>query len=545
MSSGDTALIVPAVVHSQIEDSLARHGNNYEVTEMPVVTQGTIDDNGKRSICRIEDVLAMQSVSRPDETALEFGDVCVSFTELYKRATEFATRLSAAGVRPGDRVPIYLDKGIEFVVAIYGAWFAGAVAIPLNDALIAGQVRFIVDNSGAKLLVSRKSRLRRARYSPVKDIQIIDVDTSNNVNPHFAIASEKSNYDSLATILYTSGSTGKPKGIMISHDNLIAGAEIVTRYLGIHSGDKLISVLPFGFDYGLNQLLGAVFTGATLVLQRSNLPADICRTLEEKQISVMAAVPPLWNQLSQRYSPFLQSPLPALRLITNTGGVFPIELVRTFRSAHPAMDIVLMYGLSEAFRSTYLPPEEAERRPGSIGIPIPQTELFVVDETGNCCPPGEVGELVHRGPTVALGYWQAPEATAATFRSCPALTGNDSERVVFSGDLVYQDTDGYFYFSGRRDQLIKCLGYRVSADEIEELLLSCELIEEAAVTTEPDAQRGSAIVAHIVPSSPDIDESELAAYARRAMPVYMRPVRFEFREDLPRTSSGKIDRTVL
>lgn len=494
---------------------------------------------------RIGDVLAYQARTRPRETAIETSNAELSYADLQRRALALAERLVDSGVAPGDRVPIYLDKSIDYVCALYAVWHAGAVAIPVNETLMPRQLQHIVQDSGAELVLSSSQRVRRTKLSEYNDLTVFLVDTESDRSRPATSLQARLNAGGLAAILYTSGSTGKPKGIMISHSNLIAGSEIVAEYLGIRSDDKLISILPFGFDYGLNQLMVAMLTGATLFLQRSHLPADICRSLQEKHITVMAAVPPLWIQLSQPHSPFMKADFPALRLITNTGGVFPVELVKSFRTSHPQLQIFLMYGLSEAFRSSYLPPEQVETRPGSIGIAIPRTELYVVDEDGQECDANEIGELVHKGPTVAMGYWEAPEATAQTFRTCPGITGNDHERVVYSGDLVYRDDEGFLYFSGRRDQLIKSLGYRVSVEEIEENLLACDLVHDVAVTSVPDRERGSAIIAHVVPTSAAVTETQLSSFARRSMPAYMRPVKMFLYEKLPATSSGKIDRKEL
>jgi amino acid adenylation domain-containing protein len=494
---------------------------------------------------RIESVLSCQRRKRGKHPALEYRSEQLSYGELYDASVAFADRLAAAGVQHGDRVPIYLDKSFDYIIALYGVWLAGGIAIPINEALVPAQVMHIIRDSRSKVLVSSAARMYKTKMQDPDGVTVLKVEEDPHEAPTVRRREPPRGEDTPAAILYTSGSTGKPKGIVISHANLVAGSDIVTEYLGITEDDRLLSILPFGFDYGLNQLLGSVYKGATLVLQRSHLPADICRTLVEKAVTVMAAVPPLWIQLAQRHSPFLGADLPDLRMITNTGGVFPVDLTKAFREAHPHLKIVLMYGLSEAFRSTYLPPEEIDRRPGSIGIAIPRTELHVLDEELNPCPPHVKGELVHRGPTVALGYWEAPEATAACFRTCPQITGSEEERVVFSGDLVHRDEEGFLYFAGRRDQLIKSMGYRISVDEVEELLLGSERIAEVAVKGEADPDRGMAIIAHVVPSAPEVDESELRAYARKVLPTYMQPKGFVLTDHLPRTSSGKLNRKEL
>jgi amino acid adenylation domain-containing protein len=439
-------------------------------------------------------------------------------------------------------VSIYLEKSLEAAVALYGVWTAGGVAVPVNEGLRSAQVEHIVTDSGSRLFITHPRKLATLEPGTLGDVPAVEVDIDRRAErPQQALPGG----DTPAAILYTSGSTGRPKGILISHGNLLAGARIVIEYLGIQEDERLLSVLPFSFDYGLNQLLTAVQQGATLYLQRSPLPADICRALDRHQITALAAVPTLWIQLMQRHSPLRSLQLPHLRYITNSGGVFPVDLVEQYRSHLPHVRIYLMYGLSEAFRSTYLPPEEVDHRPASMGRAIPETEILVVDADGRECGPDEAGELVHAGPTVALGYWNRPEATAAVYRRHP-LRPQSAERVVYSGDLVRRDREGFLYFVGRRDQQIKSHGFRVSPEEVEEILHRSGLVAEAVVRGVPDEIAGQAIEAHVVPRAPDGFTSEaLLAYCAGVMPRYMLPKRIEVHANLPRTSSGKVDRKAV
>jgi acyl-CoA synthetase (AMP-forming)/AMP-acid ligase II len=351
----------------------------------------------------------------------------------------------------------------------------------------------------------------------------------------------------LAMIIYTSGSTGMPKGIMLSHEGLVAGAQTVADYLDLSERDVLISLLPFTFDYGLNQLLTSLLVGGTLVVQRSMLPADICRTLARERVTGMAGVPLLWLQLAERWSPFLQTQLPDLRYMTNSGGTFPRRLIEPFRRAHPRASLYLMYGLTEAFRSTFLPPQEVETRPESIGRAIPNVEILVVDEQGRACAADQAGELVHRGAHVALGYWRDPEATARVFRPHPLQEAGCGavETVVFSGDVVRRDAEGYLYFVGRRDQMIKSMGVRVSPEEVEHYLQASGLLSAVAVFAVPRDEQ-PAIVAAVQPSEPESFRVELLeAFCAREMPEYMRPAVIWSVSEMPRTSSGKPDRPRL
>jgi acyl-CoA ligase (AMP-forming) (exosortase A-associated) len=489
---------------------------------------------------RIEEPLLEQANRSPHKPVIVEGDRSCSYDELAARARHLAAQLHRRGLEPGDRVSIYLDKTTSSVVALYGVWLAGGVAVPVNEGLRSRQVEHIVRHSESRRFISDPRKVARLDPSATTGADVIEVDESV---ARAWTPPARHGGPGPAAILYTSGSTGRPKGILLSHENLLAGTRIVARYLEIRHDERIISILPLSFDYGLNQLLTAVATGATLFLQRSHFPADIHRSLARYEITGMAGVPPLWKQLLTEGSPLTQEALPHLRYITNSGGAFPTELVAHCRRVLPSTRLYLMYGLSEAFRSTYLPPVELERRPGSMGRAIPETEIHVLDEHGRECRPGEVGELVHRGPTVALGYWRDPEATEQVFRRPPFAATAPDERVVYSGDLVRRDEDGYLYFIGRRDQLIKCQGYRVSSDEVEETIFASGLVAEVVVHGVPDPVSGQAIVAHVVPRpGGDFSEQELLAYCRREMPAYMVPRAVRAHAELPRTASGKIDR---
>ena len=473
------------------------------------------------------------------------GERRLDHRTLALRALRFAHQLACNGIEPGDRVAIYLDHVTEAVVAFYGTWIAGGVVVPINHQLKCPQVAHILQSSGARVLVSAPRKLGELDEATLAGIQSMVVSELDGRGEERASAFQETleGGDVPAAILYTSGSTGLPKGILLSHENLVAGARIVSSYLGIRRDERILSVLPFSFDYGLNQLLTAVQLGCTLVLQRSHFPADVLRTLAQQRITALAGVPSLWAQLVRASARRLE--LPHLRYMTNSGGVFSTELVRRYRQALPHVRIFLMYGLSEAFRSTYLPPEELEHRPDSIGKAIPETEILVLDEEGRPCAPGQVGELVHRGPTVALGYWNDWKTTARVFRPDP--TDPLAERpVVYSGDLVKRDEEGFIYFVGRRDQLIKSHGYRISPDEVESLIQSTRLVSEVAVHAIPDELSGAVIVAHVIPADPArFTTSALLEHCRACMPPYMIPRTIEVHDAFPRTTSGKIDRAAL
>lgn len=489
---------------------------------------------------RIEEPLLAAAARTGRTTAVIDGARSFSYEWLVERADAFAATLVNRGLVAGDRVSFYMEKCTEAIVALYGTWTAGGVAVPISDSLVSRQVEYIVRHSGSRFFVSDARHLRRVQARALDGIAVIDTGlTDNTGRPSF----RPSVGDVPAAILYTSGSTGLPKGILVSHANLLAGARIVSDYLRIAGDERIISIPPFSFDYGLNQLLTAVRCGATLVLQRSPLPADICRTLVAHEVTAMAAVPPLWIQLLQRTSPFPQTSFPHLRYITNTGGKLPTEAVRQLRRILPHVRIYLMYGLSEAFRSTYLPPEEVDNRPDSIGKAIPECEVLVVSSEGRRCQPGEVGELVHCGPTVALGYWNDAESTAKVFRQHPFDPSRSDERVVYSGDLVTSDEEGFLYYIGRRDHLIKSQGYRISPTEVEDIVFETGCVREVVARGEPDPVAGAVVVVHCVPRDPEtFSPQAVLDHCRREMPRYMVPRRLYVHESFPRTASGKIDR---
>jgi amino acid adenylation domain-containing protein len=487
------------------------------------------------------DLLSPQSIAAiTDKVAIVDGARRVTYADLLRRAERHGALLQEAGIRKGDRVVIFLQRSVEAVVALFGTWFAGGVAVIANDRLRSQQVHHIVQHSEASCVVTDDRQLRSVPRFPCARIINIDRELPPERGSREPIAATD-----LALLIYTSGSTGLPKGVMLSHGNLVSGARIVSRYLNLTERDVILSVLPFSFDYGLNQLLTALSVGGTLVVQHSMFPRDISNTLLRERITGLAGVPVFWVHLSGRYSPFLKTTYPDLRYMTNSGGRFPEALVRQVRAAHPQTQIYLMYGLTEAFRSTYLPPDQVDRRPSSMGKAIPEVDILVINDRGTPCRPGEVGELVHCGANVSLGYWRDPETTALMFRPHPLRQNaeGDAERVVFSGDLVTLDADGYLYYVGRKDKQFKSRGVRVSPEEIERCILSSALVSQVVSFAVPRDDGDNDIVAAVIPADRSrFHEAALDVFCRNEMPEYMWPRVVWAMEAFPLTSSGKPDR---
>ncbi len=479
------------------------------------------------------------------------GERTLTYGELAAASRRCAGALRRAGLQRGDRVVLVLPKSLEECWAIFGTSRASGVFVPVNTLLRGPQIRHIVADSGARLVIT-SAALRGDVAAALAGLDGVAILVAPDLlgNGHDAAGEHAPTGDEaepcigedLAAILYTSGSTGMPKGVMLTHRNLLAGTRIVRTYLGITGSDRILSILPFSFDYGLNQLLTAVEQGALTVLFSFKLGDDIVRALKEHAITGLAGVPTIWAILTRAAPSLARTPLPALRYVTNSGGRVPQETVRLLRERLPQTRIFLMYGLTEAFRSTYLPPEEVDRRPTSIGKAIPECEIFAVTRDGQRAKPGEPGILVHRGPTVSRGYWNRPEDTARVLKPhpfCPAAEGG--EVVCYSGDLVVQDEDGYFSFVGRDDAMIKSSGYRISPTEVEEAIMATGLFRHVAVIGLPDAFAGQIVHAVAVAASPSIDPAAVLRTLAADLPQYMVPRAIELVDALPVTGNGKVD----
>ena len=350
----------------------------------------------------------------------------------------------------------------------------------------------------------------------------------------------------IASIFYTSGSTGMPKGVVLSHRNMIVGAESVSTYLENTSDDRILSVIPLSFDVGLNQLTTAFLLGATAVLMNYLLPRDVIRQAIKHKITGITCVPPLWIQLVDLDWP--EEAVKSIRYIATTGGRMPVPVTRKFQKVLPKSDIYLMYGLTEAFRSTYLPPSEVNRIPNSIGKAIPNAEIMVVREDGTICDVNEPGELVHRGALVGLGYWNNSERTNERYRPAPGQVEGlpNAEIAVWSGDTVKKDKDGYLYFVGRRDEMIKTAGYRVSPTELEETIYASGLMHEICAIAVEDDKLGHVIWIVLSPKEDvGLDKDKIIAFCRLELPSYMVPQRIIEWSELPKNANGKVDRKAI
>ena len=472
-----------------------------------------------------------------DHIALVERQEKTTFDDLVRRAAEIRKTLVDAGVGPGAVCAVLARAPRDAAAGFFAILAAGAIGINLNELYRTRQIEFVLSHSGARaLLVSRD--VLKALPRPIQTTaRIIVLEEIAPTDSPFEVM--ECAPTAPAQVTYTSGSTGRPKGVLMSHENLWAGVRVVADYLGLRNDDRIAGLLPFSFVYGFNQLTTSLFVGATLVVERSTLTQEIVATLRRECVSVLAAVPPLWQQLLG-VAAFRDQPLDALRVMTNAGGRLPPSSVQALRRAQPQARLFLMYGLTEVFRSTYLAPEEVDSHPDSMGRAVPESTVYVIDEKGEVTKPGEVGELLHGGPSVAIGYVNDPEATASVFRPNPFFHPGEPPRVVYSGDLVRRDDEGRLYYVGRRDRMIKTMGYRVSPDEICDVIQASGFVADAAVFSEPDVQRGQQIVGCVVLHSEGTLD-QLRRFCGVELPRYMQPARYVVLPEIPRNASGKHD----
>ncbi|MEH3159257.1 MAG: AMP-binding protein [Sphingomonas taxi] len=461
-----------------------------------------------------------------------------TFAELEAAVASVAGWLEAQGLPDGARVATWLPKTVVACVMPLAVARAGLVHVPVNPALRRAQVAHILADSGAALLVTHGARAATLADGNVPErCRVVEEGLVPLADP--GPGRSAADPEELAAILYTSGSTGRPKGVMLSHANLWLGAVSVAYYLRLGAQDRVLGVLPLSFDYGQNQLLSAWYAGAAVAPLDYLTPRDVVKAVERVEVTTLAGVPPLWVQL-------LEADWPAetaarLRRLTNSGGALTERLVRGLRKRFPQAEVVAMYGLTEAFRSTWLDPALIDAHPDAMGRAIPFAEVMAVKPDGSRAI-GEPGELVHAGPLVAQGYWRDPERTAARFRPAPAWAASGGP-AVWSGDTVIEGADGLFRFVGRDDEMIKTAGNRISPLEIEEAVLAGDEAREAVAVGVPDPRLGQGIV--VVLAGDAAREEALRARLRGLLPSFMQPVRYDWRDALPRNANGKLDRAAI
>lgn len=503
----------------------------------------------------IQEVLARASRDTPEGEALVCGERRLSFADVDEASSRLAVFLKSNGVASGDRVGIFSHKCIEEVIALFAIAKAGGVFVPINPHFLEGQLAHVVADCGLSTLFASnfKAEVINRAYPERSPLARI-ISFSREIRLHGGTAAALSHLgtilaetpaaplpapafdDAVAAVIYTSGSTGMPKGVIVTHKILHDSTTASAVVLENRPDDRLISVSPFAFDGALSQLFTAFHAGGTLVLQPSTFPADIAGTLRDERITGFHGVPSLWMTLLSRHSPFPGRAYPELRYISIIGERFPEKPLRELRRILPEAAFYMMYGTTEAFRSTWLPPDEFETRMGSCGIPFPGVEISIVGGDDSPLPPGEKGEIVHRGAFVSPGYWNDPDATARTFRG----------GALHTGDLGRLDGDGYLYFAGRMDGMIKAHGFRASPEEIEDCLLGIDGIREAAVTGIAGGKSGDLIKAVLSADEPSaFSEKEIREHCRKRLPYYMIPQVIEIRAELPRTASQKVDRSNL
>ena len=507
----------------------------------------------------VQDSLYTSAQRLPDKTALVCQERRLSYAQLDTMTNQLGNALVEAGVRRGDRVVLFLDNSVEAVVGIFAVLKAGGVFVVVHPTTKRDKLAFILNNCQARILIfdSSKVSIVDALLPDVPSLAACvscgrQADEVAEQHKHWvSLNAVLSTYPDhpppqvvitrdLACLIYTSGSTGFPKGVMSDHRNVVFAARSIITYLENTQDDIVICALPFSFDYGLYQLLMTFQFGGTLVVERGFVfPAAVLKRMETERVTGLPIVPTMMATLLQM--DLSKYDLSRLRYVTNTAAALPPSHIAEFRRRFPGVKLFSMYGLTETKRTLYLPPEQLKVRPDSVGIAIPGTEVWIEDEAGNRLGPGETGELVIRGEHVMRGYWGDPSATDERYRPGP-LPG---ERVCYSGDLFSMDDEGYLYFRGRKDDIIKCRGEKVAPKEIENVLYQLPGVVEAAVVGIPDPLLGQAVKAFVVSQDEQLTESDVLAHCRAYLEDLLVPQLVEFRDQLPKTHSGKIKKQGL
>jgi len=509
----------------------------------------------------VQDFLHNSAATKPEKVALVCGNQRLTYGQLEAMANRLGNALKAQGVKAGDRVGIYLSNSVEAVVSIFGVLKAGGVFVSVNRPMKPEKLLAILNNCQAVAAITDGRALAQGlgdrlftEVPSVRGIVICGKRPPNATNGHthcYDFASIQSSTSAecpradtidldLACLIYTSGTTGESKGVMCDHSNVVFVTQSIAQYLKHTDRDIVLSVLPMAFSYGLYQLMVVFSTGGTLVLEESfAFPDLVLEKMAQERVTGFAAVPTIYSMLLGMDLSKLD--LSSLRYLTNAAAGLPVEHVKRVRQVFPKVELYLMHGLTEVARTMYLPPEQTDIRPASSGVPIPGTQLWIEDDNGKRLGPNEVGELVVRGRHVMRGYWNAPELSAQRFRPGP-LTG---ERLCYSGDLFRTDEEGYFYFVSRKDDIIKSRGEKIAPREVENVLYAIKGVQDAAVIGVPDPLLGQVVKAFIVAPAGGLTEADVISHCKARLEEVMVPRQVEFRDELPKTGSGKVRRLDL
>lgn len=518
-------------------------------------------------LTNLYDIVSQSAANYSDKPALKFKNQSVHYAGLLQLVDNDVQRFLQAGLCRFQRLAVFLPKQFETVTSFFATARCAGVFVPVNPALKPLQVQHILQDCNVRILVTSKDRYEvlaesLALCEDLHTVLLVDVPADfQQQHGHLHVAAFHRPDEAsvtlqgravptdadVAAILYTSGSTGKPKGVVLSHRNMLVGAQSVSSYLNNKSTDVILALLPLSFDYGLSQITTAFLTGATVVLLDFFLVQDVVRAIELHQVTGLAAVPPLWAQLAKAKWP--EGSAASVRYLTNSGGAMPDALLTQLQGIFNKAEPYLMYGLTEAFRSTYLPPADLPRKRGSMGKAIPNAEIVVVREDGTLCGPNEPGELVHRGPLVSLGYWNSPEKTAERFKFDPVMPKGAllTPMAVWSGDTVKYDDEGFLFFVGRRDEMIKTLGNRVSPTEVEEAVYALDpAIVDVAALGIPHPELDQAILVLVAMQHQEVvDTNAWLLQLKKALPSFMVPRVLLQKDSLPKNANGKIDRKLL
>lgn len=486
------------------------------------------------------------SVARhPARPAFICGDRTWTFADWGNRAEDYRVAYRRAGVTRGDRVLLWVSNSFEMAAALTAAWGEGAMPALLDSACRGPQLEHALQTAAPRVLVRLDANALPVSHGSVAEIVAEKVRGEGRSCAPASVALVPTDP---ASIVFTSGSTGKPKGVVQSHGNLLRGCAAVASYLGLKSDDVLLCPVPWSFDYGYGQLLSTLVLGITQVIPTAFNPFGICETIERHRPTVFAGLPALYTYLMGGLSPIQGTDRSSLRLLTNTGGTVPAPVLRSLLETFSHAILVLNYGLTETYRSCYLPPARRQEKQGSIGIPIPGADIVIVRDDGTLASTGEEGQIVHRGDYVCLGYWNDAEATARAVRPDPLYPAGCPVpgRALFTGDYGHMDEDGFVYYHGRHDHLLKSMGIRVSPGEVEHLLYESGLVTEAAVFGLPHEMLGHEVWAAVAfkPGTTD-GQKALNRHARDVMTQPMLPRRYLIKDALPRTTTGKIDYPAL